>query len=752
MNVDSFFDQCLTPEPCGPEDQTFDDRRTTADRKKKNLKEKKSPNLVIEPLSKVPLNSLVEPSVSYAQTLRIFMLRLLVRTPAANSLRLRPGYAMNSVCNLLGFTNFERYSEDRTLMEILKDLNRILKKWESEQRGVPYFPKELTKNVRALSDVVGLNDNEKKLLSFAVLIYAEPVLEQCADLLGSDQSGFSVHRILAPVLGIQEKTMQEILDRKATLASSGLLAVDYRGRYDLKQLLDLITPTFPSRMVSPQTDIRTLVEGFVRPATLAELSLSNFSYLSHWPEMIQSYLTNAAVTARKGANILIYGQPGTGKSQFARAVANSLGLNLMEISQTNLGGNAVTPIRRIRSYQIAQKFFGERNTAILFDETEEIFVGGVLEQSDDEASVPQKSFFNTLLENNKLPTIWIANTINRFDQAYLRRFDICFEMPTPPKSVRLAMIQGAFDNTISESLKQKLADNEHITPAMLNQVARVSGSINSAIVLHNLDRLVYELANHKLKAQRASEIPDTESLGLVADGFDPVAINCEIDLLALKSGLEKTRTARICVFGPPGTGKTAFGKWIAESLEMPHLVLRSSDLRSAYVGETEKNIARAFAHAKREKAVLQLDEVDSFLRDRSKAERNFEVIQVNEMLTQMESFQGIFIASTNLFENLDEASLRRFDLAFKFDYLKPQAAVKMFEKTCAKLELDSPNASLLQRVAALRNLTPGDLQQILRRTSLVRPRSSQELYVALEGALKLKKNAQTKPIGFLRVA
>ena len=60
-----------------------------------------------------------------------------------------------------------------------------------------------------------------------------------------------------------------------------------------------------------------------------------------------------------------------------------------------------------------------------------------------------------------------------------------------------------------------------------------------------------------------------------------------------------------------------------------------------YVGQTEKNIANAFKEAKNKKAVLVFDEVDSFLQDRSSANRSWEISQVNEMLVGMESFNGV---------------------------------------------------------------------------------------------------------------
>lgn len=80
----------------------------------------------------------------------------------------------------------------------------------------------------------------------------------------------------------------------------------------------------------------------------------------------------------------------------------------------------------------------------------------------------------------------------------------------------------------------------------------------------------------------------------------------------------------------------------------PLLVRRGSDLMSMWLGGSEKNVAEAFREAEAENAVLLIEEVDSFLQDRRGAQRSWEVTLVNEMLTQMESFEGLFIASTNL--------------------------------------------------------------------------------------------------------
>jgi SpoVK/Ycf46/Vps4 family AAA+-type ATPase len=135
----------------------------------------------------------------------------------------------------------------------------------------------------------------------------------------------------------------------------------------------------------------------------------------------------------------------------------------------------------------------------------------------------------------------------------------------------------------------------------------------------------------------------------------------------------------LCFYGAPGTGKTALAEHIAQALQRPLMIRQASDLVSKFVGETESNMARMFAEAESEQAVLLLDEADSFLRSRRRAERHYEVTEVNEMLAGMERFGGIFVCTTNLFEDLDEAALRRFTFKIGFKPLEPDEFLSQLE-------------------------------------------------------------------------
>ena len=166
------------------------------------------------------------------------------------------------------------------------------------------------------------------------------------------------------------------------------------------------------------------------------------------------------------------------------------------------------------------------------------------------------------------------------------------------------------------------------------------------------------------------------------------------------------------------------------------------------MGQCEKNIARAFREAEQDGALLLIDEVDSFLQDRRGAKQSWEVSQVNEMLTQMEAFSGVFIASTNLMQGLDAASLRRFDLKVKLDYLRPEQAWALLQRHCTQLGLAAPGANEQARMGRLRQLAPGDFAAVLRQSRFKPLASASALVAGLEAECVLKEGSRAA-MGFV---
>lgn len=205
----------------------------------------------------------------------------------------------------------------------------------------------------------------------------------------------------------------------------------------------------------------------------------------------------------------------------------------------------------------------------------------------------------------------------------------------------------------------------------------------------------------------------------------------------------------MCFYGTPGTGKTAFARWLAEQLDRPLLVKRASDTMSPYVGENERNLASAFERADRDQSVLLIDEVDSFLQDRRGATHSWQVSGVNELLTQMESFNGLFIASTNLMHSLYQAALRRFDLKLEFGPLLQEQAAQLLRQCCDTLQLPAPTPDELLSLNGLGNLTAGDFATVMRRSRFLGLTSAGALIRQLGEECAVKESV-TRPIGFVR--
>ena len=127
-----------------------------------------------------------------------------------------------------------------------------------------------------------------------------------------------------------------------------------------------------------------------------------------------------------------------------------------------------------------------------------------------------------------------------------------------------------------------------------------------------------------------------------------------------------------------------------------------------FVGGSEKSIAGAFRQAKDLGAVLMKDEAEALLFDRSVAVRGWEVSQVNEMLTWMESHPLPFVCTTNLPERMDHAVPRRFTLKLHFDPLDAAGSALAFRRL-----LNAEPPRLLPD-----GLTPGDFAVVRKKAAL----------------------------------
>lgn len=608
------------------------------------------------------------------------------------------------------------------------------------------FPRIMAENIARLSMLTGLSDLECRVLQFAVTIHSEPVLDDTADFLG-DLSADKVPRVLAALLGLPEQDIRLSLSPKGGLAGSGLVTLEQNGNQTLKCMLNLLSSRFASAIMSSVTDPVTLLSDIVTPAGSPTLLFDDFEHIGASLRILRPYLRHVVAARRNGVNIFLYGPPGTGKSELSKLLAKNMKCELFEVTSEDDDGNPIHGTRRLRAYRAAQNFFSGRQAFLLFDEAEDVFTHEYPFFAEGNRRQECKGWVNRMLESNPQPTIWVSNSVRDVDPAVIRRFDMVIELPIPPRGQRERIARHACGDILPPSSLRRIAESEQLAPAVITRAASVVKCIRKELGDNAMPAAVESLISNTLVAQGHDAIRRSDANHL-PETYDPAFINADADLVAAADGLVKTKVGRLCLYGPPGTGKTAFGRWLADHLGVPLCVKRGSDLLSMWVGGTEQNIARAFREAAQDGALLLIDEVDSFLQDRRRAQRSWEVTVVNEMLTQMESFSGVFIASTNLMDGLDQASLRRFDLKVRCDFLRADQAWQLFRRHCAELSLSAPSADLKSKLARLTCLTPGDFASVARQSRFSPLKNPENLIDALEKECLVKENGTSKNFGF----
>ncbi|MFA6700086.1 MAG: ATP-binding protein [Thiomicrospira sp.] len=581
------------------------------------------------------------------------------------------------------------------------------------------FKGPLGDNLRAISAMLNLTDVEQALLGFYSLLQTVKKFENFTDFLG-DLSRQELVNVLSVTVKQPRLVINNALNRAGRLHQAGLLKVDKSSANDLRRKVDLLDGFADLVTAESQAPLDLLSRYFVLSAQ-SHLTLDNYPHLKEQTQTVLDYLKNQ--THKTGINILVHGEPGTGKTQWIKALAQQLKTPLFEIVSEDEDGDGVTASRRIDVYKLAQSALAHQGQCLMmFDEVEDVFPTDNLFSlfgSSRQRSSNSKAWINQLLETNPVPTFWVSNAVRQIDAAYLRRFDIVIELSNPPRSVRRGILTDLFAHLpVKSSWLDELAKQPGLVPAVIERAVKVSKTLhNDTMTTQQFQDKVLSLVNATLQAQGKKEI-QLKNLDSKLD-YSLQYLNTDVNLDKLVNGIKQRQQGRFCLYGLPGTGKTAFGHYLAEQLDKPLLIKRASDLLSPYVGEAEQNIAYAFKEAQREGAVLQIDEADSFLQSRENAVRSWEVTQVNEMLTQMEAFEGVFIASTNLVKNLDAAAMRRFDVKMEFKPLKPDQAWWLFQALFKEGEFSQNELEQIkQQLSQLSLLTPGDFAAVKRKFSL----------------------------------
>lgn len=625
-----------------------------------------------------------------------------------------------------------------------KRLDEITELVEKRRRTLSTArPGSLERKLGWLGDYVGLNSLDLRILGLFLRYGFQRPVEVLWDMMMSAlgcRSCLCYHpRAIAMLLGERSNSISARLDPGAPLMASGLVSLDLDNDIELLPALERLMQVSLRR----KADLRRRLLG---PEAKADLLWSDYDHIGEDRDHVQRVLRAALDNGATGINVLLYGAPGTGKTEFCKTMAKELGVPLFAVGEADDAGAEPTRAERLGALKLSQRLIsGGEQALIMFDEIEDLFesgMGSLARLFGNSSRVGSKVFMHRLLEEMPVPMFWTTNDIECLGAAVLRRMTYSIEFRVPPARIRERVWEREIRKNRMQLPKEDisaLAREFDAPPAIAASAVRSARMIDGDA--SDIRRAVRSIA----KAYHSGRAKPPASTA--AEGFDPALINADSDLAALADrvvaiGREASQSAglSLCLFGPPGTGKSAYVRYLADRLAMEIDQRRTSDLLSPWVGETEQKIAAAFAEARNAGAFLVFDEADSLLGDRRGAQRSWEVSQVNEMLTWMESHPLPFACTTNLADHLDQASLRRFTFKVKLDYLRPDQADAAFQRF---FDLEPPSG-----LGLLTNLTPGDFAVVQRKAALLgeEPEAA-TLLRQLEAECAVKPEAGRK-IGF----
>ena len=300
----------------------------------------------------------------------------------------------------------------------------------------------------------------------------------------------------------------------------------------------------------------------------------------------------------------------------------------------------------------------------------------VLEAEDSKSFFFQGSDIEEIFEKNKI----------KFDKSKLKSNKLIFQMIDPMNPRRK-------NYEVSYKVKLLLEGREYTDEyKQLDFKLEEDSKRNS---LENMDGLYYAIKpEYKLKDLIAyPETIDKLNSAIAREQSREKIFNS----WNLKSVMSYGRGLTLNFRGPPGTGKTMSAHALANELGKKILIVRYDQLQSAFVGESEKNIANVFKMAKIKNSVLFFDEADAIALSRENLERSWEMSQVNTLLKELENFEGVCIFATNYAEKYDKAFERRLTMHIDFKNPDKEMAQKILKNMLPKkargkdVDLDSFN-------------------------------------------------------------
>ena len=421
-------------------------------------------------------------------------------------------------------------------------------------------------------------------------------------------------------------------------------------------------------------------------------------------------------------NILLYGEPGTGKTSFAHSLAKHFDACASLIAQNSITEDQEEVLcdssYRFAALQICDRQKVDRKWMIV-DEADNLMdsnSGGLFSFWGTAPVDKTKGTMNTVMESLHHPCIWITNCDSgRIAESTKRRFSyaIKFDKLSPQRrkhiwksAVEIKKLEGIISDELIETMNDKYPISAGGVDLALTAVKRAMekqkkmDTKDASYLMEDVLKSHCKLMDIDInsKSDKRRRFYSLEALNIKG------SISLESIVKAVKRfHYGEGKRVTMLFSGAPGSGKTEFVKYLGQESGLPVITKMGSDLLDMYVGNSEKLIRAAFQQAAASKSILFMDEIDGLLRSRAGARNSWEVTQVNEILHQMEIFEGILVCATNHGKNLDPASIRRFAFKLNFEYATDEGKELLYQKYFGAL-----SKSGLRVLQKINRMTHGD--------------------------------------------
>lgn len=616
----------------------------------------------------------------------------------------------------------------------------LMKQLEGIDIPEPPSSGHLWQNIYWLSERLQLSLDERLLVTFSLCAFEHQPLRHVMTEIETD--GITdAYRKLACILELPESNIRRALASQGKLPRLGFMS----HRRSARCLKDLIEPDefLTEALCVPYRSEEAFMQYFAQPEPASALALSDFDHLKLEADMILRTVRSAITANPIGVNVLLYGAPGSGKTELARVIAKELDLSLYGVGCENVNnGETATGNERLGAYQIAQHMMASRGKAlVLFDEAEDVFVHESFLHSEDSSIDYSKAWMNRLLETNPVPTIWICNRIGQIDPAYRRRFDLVLRMNVLPKATRKRLIESKLQrHQLSAPLQETLASLPELLPYHLEKLDKVLSRIrddggNAAAggdagpPMASADRIagiwlrenasLFDVNPKRFKPYADGSAEALNSYRLRFDWRYFGLLRKERAWLDTLLQCKAPPPCAVLVSGPEGAGKSELAEQLGHHFNVSVLSRSMADILNWQPGETERQLLAAFHTAEHLDAILVLEGIDTYatiLAAVDVAGHQLAQNVIHTLADCLATFDGMVIATAREPKRMDGKILRRFSFHLELSPMSPEQNKTLFEALCGHQILEQ--YPLVKASLGTLSLVPSDYAEALKQMRL----------------------------------